>query len=344
MPAAGALAKQLPTPFHKALLALFPSPTSELVSPIPEHDKPVEPAAPTIPELIPAADFVATTTDEDLDVDTYPIDEGWPAAEGEEVNSAVEEQKRKIEAIQKAWEQQAHTAENWKEHQIKEEDATAEVKAVLKRLGRNVELEGSWKVESMERSARAILGWERIDDGAPSKAAAAEEPKAQRSLIRISLSAHLPAFPVTPFSHSSSTASEGAPRAPTTLDSPIALYLDLAPSALKQLGPSPGMVLETDFTKISFSSRTANQPIWMLRSIHRILPSYWAKIGEALRNEPGRQRDFEGEWEVPHGFERHWEERLGQAAPTASTEEHADGEQVKVEAEAQQHSAGSEEK
>jgi hypothetical protein len=151
-----------------------------------------------------------------------------------------------------------------------------------------------------------IKAWESVPSA--SKGKEKEGAEEERTIVRMELGAHLVVFPVTAFSHSH-THSETS-----SLDSPVTLDLDLSSSSLKHLLHARSLVLEADLSCISFFpysstiSTAEPKPIWFLTSIYRILPSYWPKIGESLRDEPGRQRDWAGEWEAPEGMERHWTE------------------------------------
>jgi hypothetical protein len=154
VPATSTISKILPPPFHRALHTLFPSPDAFLSSLIAEHDTPPPDPTVTIPELVPAAAFVGETTELSLEADTVPLNEsleGWPTVaegegEGDPAMKRLEEQKRKLEGIRRALEVEAKSAGAWKEPRIKEEDATAEVRGVLKRLGVDVEVEEEWRL------------------------------------------------------------------------------------------------------------------------------------------------------------------------------------------------------
>lgn len=332
MPATSVISKTLPPPFHRALHTLFPSLSSTLASPIAEHD--AAPPAPTdtIPDLVPATAFVEDTTDLNLDTDTVPLDqslEGWPAVaegegDGDAAPKALEEQRRKLEGIRKALEADAKSVEAWKEPKIKEEDATAEVRAVMKRLGYDVEAEGEWNLVTQERSARMIMAWESIPSASKGKE---KEGVEERTIVRMELGAHLAEFPITAFSHSHTQSTT------SSLDTTITLHLDLSPSVLKHLLHARSLVLEADLSCITFSSSspshttsTSNsKPVWFLTSLYRILPSYWPQIGESLRDEPGRQRDWEGEWEAPEGMEKHWIEPEGRKEESSQDQGKAAG-------------------
>lgn len=301
----GSLYKQLPSPFHKALHHLFSDPASTLASPIPDQDRPSAPAQPMISDILTVTSFIDETTDANLEDDTRPLElEGWPTMAEGEAEGGLEAQRHKLEQIKKSLEDEAKGFDLWKPHSEATEDATKKVNAVLRRIGMDVEMEGEWRVGSKERSARQLLGWEKVEPKQSADGKTMDDSTlASRTVVRLHLSPHQDDFPVTTFVKECSSFAH-------RLDEPISVVVDLPDSTLKHLVKN--ILFEADLTRLIFVpsdptilESNPDTHIWMLSAIYRILPSYYRLIGEGLRDEPGRQRDSDASWEAPPTVEKH---------------------------------------
>lgn len=316
MPNSGVLFKLLKhDPLTKALATLFASPTTTLQSPIADHDEPAAPVKPMMAELLTGADFLGDLPDADLEKDTIPLgDEGWLGGEaktkdGEATTTEVPSDGKSNEpiaidpieqakAIKKSLEEQARQREAWT---IPEQTdaSTSHVKVVFRSIGIDVTQEGTWRVVTEERSARSVVGWEKVDMklARPAQTPAVDaqsadhpdSPAAPIQLYRLFLGPHNENFPLTTFLHSApTTSSDAAPPVlkAHSLDTPLAILVPA--SAIKTA--VKGIVFEADFAQVHFNPsafepgsgsaaqrraaeeqwRAANE-VFVLRALHRIV-------------------------------------------------------------------------
>ncbi|KAM0753265.1 hypothetical protein T439DRAFT_378964 [Meredithblackwellia eburnea MCA 4105] len=161
------------------------------LSPISDETKST--AAPaTIAEYLSAADFLHDVGDEELAGDTNKLEDddlGWsqykdeesttatPEGEGEGEgvgkkkkvdDSLTPEERAKRDALRRAreirqqLEEEAKKLEAWRVPRQSQAQAVEVVRREFERIGFDVEREGVWKAWAVERSARSVVGWEKV--------------------------------------------------------------------------------------------------------------------------------------------------------------------------------------
>ncbi|KAL8293788.1 hypothetical protein RQP46_000489 [Phenoliferia psychrophenolica] len=266
-----------------ALATIFPTTTSTLASPIPDHSPAAALSETVIPELLTAADILQDYSEADLEQDAVPLgEEGWdvptdvgaartPADEGKSPEDTTADEARKdrmkqAQAIKKELEEHAKSIEAWKLPKTSREEATRAVKAAFAACTIDVEREGVWRVVTEERSARSAVGWEKVDmklGPRPAQApvvasdsleppTATEAPTGPVQLYRLTLGPHNDDFPLTTsFSSAPAPTDSGGATLPAhSLYTPLSILIP--ESCLKLL--VRGIVFEADYTQVQFSS------------------------------------------------------------------------------------------
>ncbi|KAM0791468.1 hypothetical protein ACM66B_005921 [Microbotryomycetes sp. NB124-2] len=302
---AGALARQFPSPLMQSSKHLFSDLEATVSMPI--DDKLLtEEEHTTIPDMIASADFIGETTDDGLDDDTRVITvDGWDDAGGadtQDIRQKISDQVQRLQQLNQRMRLVHETAEMWKSVDITRGRAFRVFKDFLEHVGYDDEVQGTWRVSRLERSARAVKSWSLIK---PKHRVPTPVHPDTRHIIQIEMSPHHNDFPLTSWSKLNTDAVADVSDSNDSLKNPISVLFDLTTTSVKS-HLVKDVLYESDLVQLVFTPSSCsvdglNRPrtLWLPLMVHRILPSYYNLIPQdALRDEPGRQLDYEQGWQA----------------------------------------------
>ncbi|KAK4054386.1 hypothetical protein OIV83_000880 [Microbotryomycetes sp. JL201] len=302
MPAAGPLGRQFPTLLMQSSKLLFPNLDASIETPLSDEQL-VDEEQKIIPDLISSADFIKETTDVGLDNDTQVVNvDGWDDphdGETDETRQKISEQVNRLKDMHKRIEHEHQAAEMWKSLEVSRGQALRCFKDLLLHVGCDPAVAGAWRVLTLERSARSVISWSLIK---PNHQPAVPAQPDTRHIIKIDLSPHHADFPLTSWSKSNP---DLATNVNDTLTQPISVMFDLTTVSVSS-HLVKHVVYESDLVQLVFTpspslSHSFSGPttIWVPWMVYRVLPSYYKLIDkEVLRDDPGRQLDFDPGWQV----------------------------------------------